>query len=78
MDETFIILTAEQARAAAGKTSPWTALDPVPLADGVTFVLPARVLTDPAHLSKRLALRVLSTRLVAPQEWPAPLEQVVM
>jgi hypothetical protein len=70
MDETFIILTAEQAAAVRGKTSPWTALDPVPLADGKTFVLPSRVLDDPAHVSKRLALLTLPERLVAATEWP--------
>lgn len=72
MDETFIILTPEEADAVRGKTSPWTALDPVPLADGRAFVLPSRVLNDRAHESKRPALQKLSARIVAPEEWLRP------
>ncbi len=43
-----IILTKAEAEALRGMTSENTALDPVELKDG-TFVLPAAVLTDPAH-----------------------------
>jgi hypothetical protein len=69
MDETFIVLTKEQADAVRGKTSQWTALDPVPLADGVTFVLPARVLSDPYHESKYTALAGKTVREVTEKEW---------
>ena len=45
---TFIILTKAEAEALRGKTGDFTALDPQELKDG-TFILPAAVLTDPAH-----------------------------
>lgn len=56
----FIALTADEIakmRQASGKpygdrgwfTSPGHALDPIPLADGVTFILPLEITQDPAH-----------------------------
>ena len=44
----FIILSKAEAEALRGKTGDFTALDPQELKDG-TFILPAAVLTDPAH-----------------------------
>lgn len=44
----FIILTKAEAEALRGKTGDCTALDPQEMKDG-TFILPAAVLTDPAH-----------------------------
>lgn len=44
----FIVLSKSEADALRGKTSPHTALEPFELNDG-TFVLPADILTDPAH-----------------------------
>jgi hypothetical protein len=70
MGETFIVLTAEQADRVRGRTSPWTALDPVALTDGKTFALPGRVLRDPAHQSKWSELQKMSLRMVALEEWP--------
>lgn len=49
-----IILTKEEADKVRGITTPGHALDPVPLADGVSFILPLEVLSDPAH-AKALA-----------------------
>ena len=46
---TFIALDATQAQKLRGITSPGHALDPLGLADGVTFILPLEVLDDPAH-----------------------------
>lgn len=45
----FITLTKDEADKIRGMTSPLTAIDPVPLEDGVTFILPIEILTDPAH-----------------------------
>ena len=46
---TFIVLSAADAGKLRGVTTPGNALDPVPLADGVSFILPVSVLSDPAH-----------------------------
>ena len=51
---THIILTKEEADKVRGITTPGHALDPVPLADGASFILPLEVLSDPAH-AKALA-----------------------
>lgn len=53
----FITLTAAEAAKVRGKTSAGHALDPVPLADGVTYILPLSVLTDPAHAAFLAAKR---------------------
>jgi membrane-bound inhibitor of C-type lysozyme len=55
----MIILTAPQAAAVRGETSAGAALDPVALADGVTFVLPEKVLSDPAHAARHALLAAL-------------------
>lgn len=67
----MIMLNATQAAAVAGHDTPDTALAPVALADGVTFVLPEAVLTDPAHQSHWAVLAALPVRVVAPGEYPA-------
>ncbi|OYX80134.1 MAG: hypothetical protein B7Y77_00960 [Bradyrhizobium sp. 35-63-5] len=72
MSELFIILTSEQAEAVGGPTGPGAALVPVPLANGLTYVLPAAVLDDPAHEVRHAALAVLPMRPVAADEWPVP------
>ena len=72
MSDLFIILSTEQANAIGGPTGPGAALVPVLLADGVTHVLPAAVLDDPAHASRHAALAVLPMRAVAADEWPVP------
>ena len=74
MSELFIILTSEQAEAVGGPTGPGAALVPVPLADGLTYVLPAAVLDDPAHEVRQAALALLPMRSVAADEWPSPPE----
>lgn len=71
MSDRYIILTSAQADAARGQTSPWTSLEPVCLVDGATWVLPARVLADPAHETKWPLLTGLPQRNVAPEEWLA-------
>ena len=70
MSDAFIILTEAQAGAVWGESSPGAALAPIPLADGVTWVLPERVLVDPAHASRLEALITLPRRAVLPDEWP--------
>lgn len=45
----FIALDAAQAEKLRGMTSPGHALNPVMLADGVTYILPMEVLDDPEH-----------------------------
>lgn len=68
----MIILTAQQAAAIRGPTSQGASLDPLALADGVTFVLPEEVLSDPAHAMRWDALAALPRRSVSPAEFPAP------
>lgn len=70
MSDLFIILTTTEADAVRGESSPGAWLAPVPLADGVTLVLPERVLSDPAHESKWPLLSGRPQRTVAPEEWP--------
>lgn len=69
----MLILTFGQAQDVRGPTAEGAALDPSPLADGTTFVLPLAVLDDPAHASRRTALAAFPRREVAPQEWPEPI-----
>ena len=66
----YLILTPEQADSVRGETSPGFALSPVELADG-TFMLPDRVLSDPAHESKWAALAKFPTaQTVTPKAIP--------
>ncbi|MCJ8143877.1 hypothetical protein MKI84_13210 [Ancylobacter sp. A5.8] len=67
----MIILTENQAEAVRGATAPGAALDPIPLADGVSWVLPEAVLADPAHALRHATLAGLPRREVAADEWPA-------
>lgn len=71
----MIILTEQQADAVRGPTAPGAALDPIPLADGMSWVLPEAVLVDPAHATRHAWLAGLPVREVAPEEWPAPASQ---
>lgn len=68
----FIILTADQASAVTGETSPGFALQPVLLADGVTYVLPAAVLSDPGYSSQWDVLKNFPQRAIADDEWVTP------
>ena len=65
-----IILTPEQVAQFSGKTEPGHALRPVPLADGVTYVLSVGLLADPNHATRHEALSALSQRDIADDEWP--------
>lgn len=73
MSTLCIILTAAQADEVRGPTAPGAALEPALLADGVTYVLPAAILADPAHWEWHAFLSALPQRLVAPEEWPQAL-----
>jgi hypothetical protein len=66
----MIILNATQADAIRGITTPGHSLEPVPLADGATYVLPESVLADPAHAIHHDLLASLPTRDVAEDEYP--------
>lgn len=68
----MIILTPEQALQFSGETKEGHALQPVLLADGVTYVLPVEVLEDPAHATRREALNALPQRDIAENEWLRP------
>lgn len=65
----MIILTEAQATLVRGETSPGHMLEPIALADGVTFVLSERVLSDPAHTMRHKFLGSLPTRNIAAKEW---------
>lgn len=65
----WIILNYEEAQAVSGKTDEGYALQPVLLLDGVTYVLPERVVDDPAHLVHSEFLRGLPTREVSDDEF---------
>lgn len=60
-----IILTAQQAARVRGRspTSPYAAIDPVPLRDG-TFMVSESVLNDPAHADVAAFLKTLPTATV--------------
>lgn len=68
----MIILTASQAIQVSGETSDGNELRPVKLADGITFVLPPEVLTDPAHAAHHEFLASLPQREIGPEEWSQP------
>ena len=65
----MIVLTQAQANQVRGETTDGNALEPVMLADGVSYVLPEEVLTDPAHAANRVLLQALATREIAANEW---------
>lgn len=48
----FITLTKVQGDPIRGVTSLGNALDPIVLADAITYILPPVILTDPAHTAK--------------------------
>ncbi len=70
MADLFLILTATQAQALAGPTADGAALAPMALADGMTFVLPQAVMSDPAHAPRHAALSALPLAPVAPEAFP--------
>lgn len=63
-----IALTAEQADLVRGPTMDGSALDPVPLLDGATWILPLVVLDDPAHAEWRDFLAALPVRETHPED----------
>lgn len=65
----LIILTASQAKAVRGNTSPGSSLQPVPLPDG-TYALPADVLKDAAHKSRWADLTSLPQRASTAKDFP--------
>ena len=56
----IIILTAAEAEAVRGNSTPMAAIEPVALMDG-TFMLGIEVLTDPAHVKHLSMLSGLAT-----------------
>jgi len=66
----MIILTTSEAAAVRGPTGPGAALDPLPLVDDTSWVLPQAVLADPAHTVHHAMLAALPLSEVAPEEWP--------
>jgi len=69
MTSLYIILDAAGAAAVAGPTQAGHALEPVALADGVSFALPAEVLDDPAHAARQHLLAQAPLRAVGDGEW---------
>ena len=69
MTTLYIILDATGAAEAAGPTQAGHALEPVLLADGVSFALPAEVLDDPAHAARHGLLATFPLREVVDSEW---------
>ena len=70
----MIILTSEQAAVIAGETNPGHALQPIALPDGVTWVLPVEILSDPAHAAFHEVLNLLPQRVIEEHEWVIPEE----
>lgn len=68
----FIVLTSEQAERVRGKTSDGSALEPVALANGTSFVLPEVVLYDTAHAKKIKDLISMPVREIKDTEWSLP------
>lgn len=71
----MIVLTEAQADTFRGPTGAGAELYPIPLADGVTWVLPARVLEDEAHSAVKAALSALPRRDVKLDEFKPPEDQ---
>lgn len=69
MSELCIILTAKQAQRDWNGSRKGTALRPAPLADGETYVLPARVLERPSHAAHHEFLKGLPARVVEDEEF---------
>lgn len=65
-----IIMTEAEAQSVAGESSPGAILAPRMLADGVTWILPARVLSSPEHSSKWAVLSTFPQREVDFSEFP--------
>jgi len=81
MSELCIILTAEQAKHDWSGSRDGTVLRPRLLADGFTWVLPARVLERAAHAAHHDYLKTLPQREVEESEFPtaqSPEEAAVM
>jgi len=71
MTTLYIVLDAAGVAEVRGPTEAGHALEPVPLADGVSFVLPAEVLEDPAHAARHELLAQAPLRAVGDAEWVA-------
>ncbi|MFG1461710.1 hypothetical protein V5F77_02340 [Xanthobacter sp. DSM 24535] len=72
MTNLYLILDHDTAQAVRGPTDPGYGLDPVELADGVSWVLPAEALTAPEHAMHHEVLATMLVRAVAPDEWMQP------
>ena len=68
IEPNYIELTKEQAEMLRGPTDTGAALDPVPLLDGVTWVVPLATLDDPDHAEYHALLNSLPVREVYPGE----------
>lgn len=66
----LIILNASQEDEVRGATIPGHALEPIALANGTEWILPPRVLQDPAHVEWHDYLAALPQRNVDPSEFP--------
>ena len=71
MTTLYIILDAVAAATVRGPTQAGHSLEPVLLADGVSFALPAAVLADPAHTTRHALLASAPQREVVADEWKA-------
>ena len=69
MSTLYIFFGAQIAEAVRGASREGHTLEPILLADGATFVLPANVLADPGHASRSKILCTLPQREVGPEEW---------
>lgn len=72
----FIILSAAEAQAVRGKTSPMTAIEPVELKDG-SFLLTDDVMSDPAHKTRVKSIEGLSRKAFRDIESLLKVESVV-
>lgn len=77
MSDPFIIMTAAQAALVRGPTAAGSALYPLPLAGGGSFVLPVGVLEDPSHAIHHGFLGELPRRTVEQAEWPVPIDEAI-
>ncbi|OYX13436.1 MAG: hypothetical protein B7Z15_07300 [Rhizobiales bacterium 32-66-8] len=69
MTTLYILLDATAAAAVRGMSSAGHSLEPVLLADGVSFALPAAVLADPAHAARHALLASAPQREVGDADW---------
>lgn len=66
----MLILNAAQAAALSGDSGSGALLEPRPLADGLRWVLPLAVLSDPAHAARMDVLSALPVADVTAADFP--------